>query len=169
MRGVKKGGKNFVTSSRSVRSHHAFTMTEPVMCGWIEQKYPNCPGLANVNENFSPVSSTFDLKTPSFETTVWGMSSPLVHVTVVPGFTVTVAWLKVKFPIWTDAVLAGAAFVVVETVAINSAPATSAEAWNVRILKPRVMDYPLVSGKFTQTKSNRLMRCGGGPARTKRP
>src|ERR1700704_3186103 len=56
-----------------------------------------------VNENFSSVSSTLDLKTLSSLTTVCGMSSRLVHVTVVPTATVSVAGPKLKLSIFTSA------------------------------------------------------------------
>src|SRR4029453_7337018 len=57
------------------------------MCGCKEQKYSYVPGVVNVNENLSSVSSAFDLKNLPLETTVWGVSSSLIHVTVVPAFT----------------------------------------------------------------------------------
>ena len=57
------------------------------------------PGLGEGEGKRSPVSSTFDLNTPFLATTVCGMSSPLVQVTVVPGFTVTTGSLNVKLPI----------------------------------------------------------------------
>src|SRR6516162_6900094 len=48
--------------------------------------------LPKVKENFSSVSSTLDLNVfgSSVLTTVWGISSRLVHVTVVPTGTVSV-------------------------------------------------------------------------------
>jgi SOS response associated peptidase (SRAP) len=48
----------------------ASTTIEPVICGCKAQKYVNVPGVVNVNENLSPVSSTFDLNTPVFDVTV---------------------------------------------------------------------------------------------------
>src|SRR5262249_36496731 len=62
------------------------------------QKYLYVPGVVNVNENLSSLSSAFDLKL-SGETTVWGMSSSLVQVTVVPDFTFSSFGPKVKLPI----------------------------------------------------------------------
>src|ERR1700722_8640446 len=52
--------------------------------------------------NFSSVSITFDLKTPSVLTAVWGMSSLFVQVTVVPAGTVTVCGPKMKLSIFTS-------------------------------------------------------------------
>src|SRR5690349_3728544 len=104
---------------------------------------------------------------PSLETTVCGISSPLVQVTVVPGFTVKTGLLKVKLPICTAAADAGAALVIVATVVITNAVAASAAAWNVRILNARVMEC-LSLGKFTRTKWNRSARCGRDRARTSR-
>ena len=56
-------------SSRSIEHHcaallpvAASTTTVPVMCGCREQKYSYVPGVVNVNENLSSVSSAFDLK-----------------------------------------------------------------------------------------------------------
>jgi hypothetical protein len=60
-----------------------------------------------VNENFSSVSITFDLNTLSSLTTVCGMSSRFVHVTVVPAGTVTVAGPKLKLSIFTSVFDAG--------------------------------------------------------------
>jgi len=60
-------------------------MTLPVISGWMEQKYAYIPALLKVYENLPSVSSTLDLNTPSLLTTVCGMSSPFVQVTVVPG------------------------------------------------------------------------------------
>jgi len=59
------------------------------MCGCKEQKYSYVPGVVNVNENLSLVSSAFDLKSLLLEATVCGMSSSLIQMTVVPAFTVT--------------------------------------------------------------------------------
>src|SRR5882757_5007134 len=79
------------------------TTTLPVILGWTEQKYGYVPGLVKVKENFSSVSSTLDLKTLSSLTTVCGMSSRLVHVTVVPTATVSVDGPKLKLSILTSA------------------------------------------------------------------
>src|SRR6266446_6290909 len=72
----------------------------------IEQKYGYVPALLNVKENFSSVSSTLDLNAfgSSVLTTVWGISSRLVHVTLVPTGTVSVAGPKLKLSIFTSAV-----------------------------------------------------------------
>src|SRR5258708_32667285 len=70
----------------------------------MEQKYGYVPALVNVNENFSSVSSTSDLSTLSVLTTVWGISSRFVQVTVVPTGTVKVAGPKLKFSTFTSAV-----------------------------------------------------------------
>src|SRR3569833_2680765 len=54
------------------------------------------PGVVNVNENESPVSSGFDLMLLRGLATVCGMSSLLVQTTVSPAFTFTSFGLKVK-------------------------------------------------------------------------
>src|SRR6266851_9762597 len=71
----------------------------------MEQKYGNAPGLLKVKENFSSVSRTLDLKdfASSVLTTVWGISSRLLHVTVVPTATVRVGGVKLKLSIFTSA------------------------------------------------------------------
>src|SRR5436309_4422973 len=81
-------------------------MTLPVIFGWIEQKYGYVPALLKVKENFSSVSSTLDLNTLSVLTTVWGISSRFVQVTVVPTATVRVVGPKLKLSTFTSA-LAG--------------------------------------------------------------
>jgi hypothetical protein len=53
----------------------------------------------NVNENLSSLSSALERKLFS-ETTVWGMSSSLTQVTVVPDFTFNSWGPKVKLPIF---------------------------------------------------------------------
>src|SRR5579863_8880778 len=83
------------------------TITLPVILGCTEQKYGYVPGLIKVKENFSSVSRTLDLKTLSSLTTVWGMSSRFVQVTVVPAATVMAAGPKLKLSIFTS-MLAGA-------------------------------------------------------------
>src|SRR5713226_5218057 len=88
--------------ARSLLTH--CTMTLPVIFGWIEQKYGYVPALLKVKVNFSSVSSTLDLKTPSVLTTVCGISSRLVHVIVVPAGTVSVAGPKLKLSIFTSVV-----------------------------------------------------------------
>src|SRR6266436_9611516 len=72
----------------------------------MEQKYGYVPALLNVKENFSSVSSTLDLNDfgSSVLTTVWGISSRFVHVTLVPTGTVSVAGPKLKLSIFTSAV-----------------------------------------------------------------
>src|SRR6266446_1043230 len=72
----------------------------------IEQKYGYVPALLNVKENFSSVSSTLDLNVfgSSVLTTVWGISSRFVHVTLVPTGTVSVAGPKLKLSIFTSVV-----------------------------------------------------------------
>jgi len=60
--------------------------------------------LSNVYENVSSVSSAFDLNVLSSATTVCGMSSRFVQVTLVPGATVSDAGPKVKLSILTSAV-----------------------------------------------------------------
>src|SRR6266478_5845624 len=57
----------------------------PTMRGCIEQKYSYSPGAVKVLEKVSSVSRAADLNFPSFSRTVWGLSSALVQVTVVPG------------------------------------------------------------------------------------
>src|SRR5271154_668002 len=72
----------------------------------MEQKYGYVPGLVKTNENLSSVSSALDLNTPSVLTTVCGISSRFVHVTVVPAGTVSAAGPKLKLSIFTSAVAA---------------------------------------------------------------
>src|SRR6516165_1168097 len=72
------------------------------MCGCREQKYSYVPGVVNVNENLSPVSSAFDLKSLLLEAMVCGTSSSLVQVTVVPAFTVMRCGVKVNWSISTS-------------------------------------------------------------------
>src|SRR5262252_5340535 len=86
------------------------TTTDPVMCGCSEQKYSKVPGVVNVKENLSSVSSAFERKAPAdVDVTVWGMSSSLVQVTVVPAFTVIRCGAKVKLSIFTSSSAARAA------------------------------------------------------------
>src|SRR5947208_1817884 len=73
----------------------------------MEQKYGYVPALLKVKENFSSVSSTLDLNTFSVLTMVWGISSRLVQVTVVPTATVRVAGPKLKLSTFTSAAVAG--------------------------------------------------------------
>src|SRR5215471_5394539 len=79
-------------------------MTLPVILGWMEQKYGYVPAFSNLKENFSSESSTLDLNTfgSSALTTVCGMSSRLVQVTVVPTATVKAAGPKLKLSIFTS-------------------------------------------------------------------
>src|SRR5437660_5264823 len=72
----------------------ASTTMAPVMYGCTEQKYWYAPGVVKVNENLSPVSSAFDLKSFVLEATVCGTSSSLIQVTVVPAFTATRCGMK---------------------------------------------------------------------------
>ena len=78
------------------------TTIVPVMCGCKEQKYLYVPGVVNVNAYVPSVSSSLDRKLLG-DTTVCGMSSSLVHATVVPAFTLNSSGPKVKFPILTAA------------------------------------------------------------------
>src|SRR5215469_6716704 len=72
----------------------------------MEQKYEYVPAFVKVNENLSSVSSALDLNTlgSSELTTVCGISSRLVHVTVVPAATVKVTGEKLKLSILTSTV-----------------------------------------------------------------
>src|ERR1700720_2885589 len=76
----------------------------------MEQKYGYVPALSKVKENFSSVSSTLDLNTLSVLTTVWGISSRFVQVTVVPTATVKVAGPKLKLSTFTSALAGCGAF-----------------------------------------------------------
>src|SRR6185369_6277047 len=78
----------------------ASTITVPVMCGCSEQKYLYVPGVVNVKENLPSVSMTLERKLLA-DTTVCGMSSSLVQVTVVPALTFSSCGPKVKLPILT--------------------------------------------------------------------
>jgi hypothetical protein len=60
------------------------------------------PGVVNVNENLSPVSSAFDLKSLLLEAMVCGTSSSLLQITVVPAFTVMRCGVKVNWSISTS-------------------------------------------------------------------
>src|SRR5579871_1951462 len=83
------------------RQHYS-TTTFAVIFGCSEQKYGYVPALVNVYENLSSVSSGLDLNVVlSSLTTVCGMSSRLVHCTVVPCFTVIVCGSNVKLSIFT--------------------------------------------------------------------
>src|SRR5574340_1729288 len=63
----------------------------------MEQKDVEVPGLVNWYENLSSVSSGLDLKVDlSSLTTVCGMSSRLIQITVEPAGTVVVAGAKEK-------------------------------------------------------------------------
>jgi hypothetical protein len=55
---------------------------------------------------WTSVSRTLDLNTPSVLTTVWGISSWLIHVTVVPTDTLSVSGPKLKLSILTSALAA---------------------------------------------------------------
>src|ERR1700693_3943989 len=92
-------------------------MTFAVIFGWIEQKYSYVPGLSNLNENLSSVSSAFDLNTSVVLTTVCGISSLFTHIMVVPAATMMSCGMKLKLSIltttsrdfaapWADAALA---------------------------------------------------------------
>src|SRR5271168_1061440 len=85
------------------------TITFPVIFGWIEQKYSYVQAFANVYVNFSSVSSTLDLNTPSVLTTVCGISSRFVHVTVVPTGIVNASGPNLKLSIFTSITAAGVA------------------------------------------------------------
>src|SRR5215467_13196382 len=71
----------------------------------MEQKYGYVPAFSNLKENFSSESNTLDLNAfgSSELTTVWGMSSWLVQVTVVPTETDKAAGPKLKLSIFTSA------------------------------------------------------------------
>src|SRR6476659_508684 len=70
------------------------------MCGCREQKYLKVPGVVKVNEYFPSVSSTLERNVLG-DTTVWGMSSSFVQVTVLPALTFSSCGPKVKLPILT--------------------------------------------------------------------
>src|SRR5260370_23966269 len=120
------------------------TTTLPVIFGCTEQKYPYVPGFVNVNENFSSVSSTFDLNTLSSLTTVCGMSSRFVHVTVVPAATVSVAGPKLKLSIFTstfDACACSALAVKPLALLISSTPAATTGAAKTSIHTRLLMTF----------------------------
>src|SRR5262249_16602799 len=75
------------------------TTTVPVIFGWIEQKYGKAPDFVKVTGNLARVSSTLDLNALSVCTTACGMSSRLIHVTVVPTGTFSSAGSNVKLSI----------------------------------------------------------------------
>src|SRR6204780_689792 len=72
----------------------------------MEQKYGYAPAFVKTNENLSSVSSALDLNTPSVLTTVCGISSRFVQVTVVPTGTVSAVGPKLKLSIFTSVVAA---------------------------------------------------------------
>src|SRR4051812_43984790 len=118
----------------------ASTTIVPVMCGCKEQKYSNTPGVVNVKENLSAVSSNFDLNSLVLDVTVWGMSSPLSHVTVVPADTVMRAGLKVKLSIFTSTAFAVASIV------------SAAAAWTGTI---DIVDAAMASGSIAAASAPR--------------
>jgi len=73
------------------------TTTVPCIIGWIEQMYSNVPAFWKVNEYVPPVSIPGEWNVvPSLETTVWGSSSLLVQVTVLPAGIVRLAGANAK-------------------------------------------------------------------------
>src|SRR3954469_7146355 len=70
------------------------------MCGCSEQKYLYSPAAVNVNAKVPSVSMVFERNFPA-QTTVWGMSSRLVQVTVWPTFTESWAGAKTKLSMCT--------------------------------------------------------------------
>jgi hypothetical protein len=73
------------------------TATVPCIIGWIEQTYSNVPAFAKVNEYVAPVSIPGEWNVvPSLDTTVWGSSSLLVQVTVLPAGIVRLAGANAK-------------------------------------------------------------------------
>src|SRR5215469_4792722 len=72
----------------------------------MEQKYEYVPAFVKVNKNLSSVSRALDLNAlgSSELTTVCGISSRLIHVTVVPAATVKVTGEKLKLSILTSTV-----------------------------------------------------------------
>jgi hypothetical protein len=78
-----------------------WTVTVPVICGWIEQWYAYVPAFVNVCENDEPGASWPLSKLLSFAVTVCVTESLLVQVTLPPVLTVMLAGLKAKFAIVT--------------------------------------------------------------------
>jgi hypothetical protein len=73
------------------------TTTVPCIIGWIEQMYSNVPAFWKVNEYVASVSIPGEWNVvPSLETTVWGSSSLLVQVTVLPAEIVRLAGANAK-------------------------------------------------------------------------
>src|SRR5882672_10128347 len=97
------------------------------MRGCIEQKYSYSPGVVKVCANVSSVSSAADLNFPSFSRTVWGLSSALVQVTVVPGATTKSGGVKLKLSIRTAAGLAAAWTVASPAEGLSGGPVRSTE------------------------------------------
>src|SRR5262245_4418482 len=87
---------NSIPRGNGPQAPPALTLILPVMCGWSTQKYSTSPGLVNVNENESLVSSACDLNARAFSATKCGMSSWLTHLTVVPGAIVSSFGVNVK-------------------------------------------------------------------------
>src|SRR5262249_61153427 len=145
--------------------HHCFgamlpvaasTTIVPVICGCKEQKYLNAPGVVNVNEKLPSVSSAFDRKLLG-DTTVCGMSSSFVHVTVVPALTLSSCGPKVKFPILTAVASAAQTGVAAERtkVAIN---ATTKFFSNFVLIMfvPNPVTVRVVRGLKTSSRSDML-------------
>src|SRR5689334_5743088 len=75
------------------------------------------------------------------------MSSALVQLTVVPGFTVKTCDLKVKLAICTEATDGGAAFARSATGASSRAADRRMDGWKARIFNVRVMLCPRSGGE----------------------
>src|SRR5215469_9409428 len=111
----------------------------------MEQKYEYVPAFVKVNENLSSVSSALDLNTlgSSELTTVCGISSRLIHVTVVPAATAKVAGEKLKLSILISTVCSWPCSLLEQKLlepaaskatAVNSEDVNTAMRKNVRII-----------------------------------
>ena len=103
-----------------------------------------------VKEKLSPVSKAFDLKRRSTSASAWGISSSLVHVTVVPTAISAVSGVKVKLSILTTVSAATSGDAPVKPSAKAAANAIAARAG--RALMKAVDMVSLVR-----------MRCGWAP------
>ena len=69
-----------------------WTVTVPVIVGWIVQWYGNVPAVANVTAPVPPPPAMLPAsQDASSAVAVWACASEFVHVTVSPTFTVTLA------------------------------------------------------------------------------
>src|SRR5947209_5364166 len=143
------------------------------MYGCSEQKYWYTPGVVNVNEKLSSVSSAFDLNSLLDEATVCGVSSALSQVTVVPVFTVMRSGEKAKLSISTLLSGAGAEITGKLIAAATRMPAANGTARQamglifVRMIRPLFwFQSGVIRGDHTRSAPS--PRLPGSPRRLRR-